>query len=124
MENITAELLATLTGSFLEDLPCFYDNPDQIQFRIGLNEGPQIRLYQETQDLYYLFVQDSNERSIHLGIRIDSGLFQNAQDVYRQIRVLCNRNDYKNFDQNSKVIGTMLGNLDRLAKSVLDKVNQ
>jgi len=119
-ENEIQALMANIAGS-LNYIPCFWDFPNQIQFRIGLSDGPRIKFYKETDDLYYLAFEDQHSRNFHIGIRIESENFRYANEIYITIRRLSSRPEYQQLINNPDTLGIMLGNLDRIVRPVLDR---
>ncbi len=121
MEQLIDQLLASLDNATLNRLPCFYDHPGQIQFRIGLNSGgPHIIFKPEVQDVYNLNLRNNNDEFYSYPISVDSERFQLCQSIYQNIRTLCNQSDYsKNVEKN---IGILLTNVDNLVKPIFIKL--
>lgn len=104
----------------LNILPCFYERPDKIQFRIGFNEGPKIEFQQETPDYYYLIVADEIGNLYRYAIHIGNKQFEKCQSIYHKIRVLCLNNEYSEYRENN--IGIMITNLKQIIEPILSRV--
>lgn len=92
MEQAIEDLLLQLDSETLNRFPCFYDRPDVIQFRIGLNKGPHIIFHSEIEGTYILIIKDENDKSVNYEISKDQ--FQQCQNISSRIRNLCMNNEY------------------------------
>lgn len=123
MHQVVLEsLLAQLTYETLERMPCAWDYPDRIQFRIGLSEYAQIKFEQETEDLYYLKLKGVDERHIELGVSTSSPNFSRCEEIYYDIRKLTNNSTYNNLKQNPASLDVMIETVNNLVKSILDRL--
>jgi hypothetical protein len=121
MEQEIQSLLAQLDSGFLADLYCAYDHPGKIQFRIGLEECPQIKFQPETEDTYSLHIRDRNQNHIIRTIFTDSPQFDTLQRIYGRIRTLSNDEEYQAKVHNGMSLNQMQENLVKLIKPVVNK---
>ena len=123
MKQEIVELLANLEDErVLKMLPCFWDKPNEIGFRIGLSEGPQIKFNKETDDQYTLFLRDIDKNETFEPILVSSEEFEKGQEIYNIIRKITNDNDYKKLLENSDVLGRMIANVNDLVKPTIKKL--
>ncbi len=115
-------LFAQLDSSTLSTLPCFWDRPDTVSFRIGLDEGPQIKLYPINPGTYYLNVRDVKGNQARFSIDSPSDLFSVANEVYSRIRILTNAPSYKILLDEPDKLGLMLANVDSMVKPILKRL--
>ena len=116
MEHEIEKLIQSLDSKTLELLPCFYDGPELIQFRIGFKEGPQILYKFLRNDDYNLSLRDEKNRIFNYVIKVGSGMFDNCKNICQHIKELCENDDYiKNRKKNIEI---MISNLISLLKLV------
>lgn len=123
MENEIEKLLATLDSSTINSLPCFYDQArsiNDINFRIGLNEGPQISFRPETQEMYYLTIRDENQRMYQHPILIGSEHFMKCQKIRDVIYNLNRTSGYSEMVEQK--IGILLTNVVNLVKPIIARL--
>lgn len=122
MENEIKNLIADLKSKeTLNVIPCFYDRPDQIQFRIGFVDGPKIEFKQETADYYYLIVSDEDGRNYTYSIHKDIKQFEDCQEIFINLRTLCDSEEYPKYRE--KNIGIMITNLKNLIEPILSRIS-
>jgi len=116
MENKIESLIAQLDESTLRLLPCFYDEPLETGFRLGLNKGPQIKFWKEFDDNYSLQFTNIKEGTKKWPIDLGSENFEGLIGISSIVKKLCDIDDNYNTDD-SKMLEAMLGNLDRIIKT-------
>ncbi len=119
---VLQSILAQLTYETLERMPCAWDYPDRIQFRIGLSELGQIKFEQETEDLYYLKLKGNDERYVELGISTSSPNYNRCKEIYNDIRKLTLDKTYNALKDNPESLGVMIETANNLVKSFLDRL--
>lgn len=123
MEQEIEKLLANLGSSTIKRLPYFLDQArdiNDINFRIGLNEGPQISFKPETKELYYLTVRDENQRMYQHPISVNSDQFMKCQSIRDSIYSL-NQDDAYRKMVNEK-IEILLTNVVNLVKPIIARL--
>lgn len=123
MEQEIENLLANIDSSTINKLPCFLDqarNISDINFRIGLNEGPQISFKPETEEMYYLTVRDESQKVYQHPITIGSEQFMKCQKIRDAIYSLNQNEEYRKM-VNEK-IGILLTNVANLVKPIIARL--
>ncbi len=120
MEQEIENLLANLDSSTINSLPCFIDqatNINDINFRIGLSEGPQILFRPETQSIYYLIIRDENQKDYQHPILIGSEQFMKCQKIRDSIYTLNQTQGYA--EMVDQKIGILLSNIVNIVKPII-----
>lgn len=117
MEQLIEQLLSNLDSPALDILPCFYDRPDQIQFRIGLNDGPQISFNQENGELYYLIFIDEKGNRYNHPIILGGDQFFICQSIYQKIRAMYRDPGYSKMIEER--IGILLKNVVNIVTPII-----
>ena len=123
MEQEIENLLANLDSSTINSLPCFLDqarNINDINFRIGLSEGPQISFKPETQEMYYLTIRDENQKVYHHQILIGSEQFMKCQKIRDAIYALNQTQGYS--EMVNQKIGILLTNVVNIVKPIIARL--
>jgi len=123
MEQEIESLLANLDSSTINSLPCFIDqarNINDINFRIGLSEGPQISFKPETQEMYYLTIRDENQRIYQHPILIGSEQFMKCQKIRDAIYALNQTKGYSEMVEQK--IGILLTNVVNIIKPIIARL--
>ena len=123
MEQEIENLLANLDSSTINSLPCFLDqarNINDINFRIGLNEGPQVSFRPETQEMYYLTIRDENQRMYQHPILIGSEQFMKCQKIRNAIYALNQTVGYSEMVEQK--IGILLTNVVNIVKPIIARL--
>lgn len=123
MEQEIESLLANLDSPTINSLPCFIDqarNINDINFRIGLSEGPQISFRPETQEMYYLIIRDENQKDYHHPILIGSVQFMKCQKIRDAIYALNQTQGYS--EMVDQKIGILLTNLVNIVKPIIARL--
>ncbi|MDX2002980.1 MAG: hypothetical protein SFW35_11140 [Chitinophagales bacterium] len=115
-------LLAQLNFETLQNfLPCFYDAPNEIQFRIGLqNEGPYIKFYPELVDNYYLEICNQAGQNVFFMVTLDSEAFPICQRIHQDIRRLCANINY--FNLVNQQILVRRGNIQQIVDPIIQRI--
>ncbi len=123
MEQEIENLLANLDSSTINSLPCFLDqarNINDINFRIGLNDGPQVSFRPETQEMYYLTIRDENQRMYQHPILIGSEQFMKCQKIRNAISALNQTEEYSKMVEQK--IGILLTNVVNIVKPIIARL--
>ncbi len=123
MHQAIEELLAILDSSTINHLPCFIEqarNINDINFRIGLSEGPQISFRQAAQEMYHLTVRDENHRTYQHPIIIGSEQFMKCQKIRDSIYALTQEEGYSKMREDK--IEILLANVVNLVKPIIAKL--
>jgi hypothetical protein len=125
MKQEIENLLANLDSPTINSLPCFLDqakNIHDINFRIGLNEGPQISFSPETKELYYLTIRDENQRMYQHPILIGSEQFMKCQNIRDAIYTLNRTPGYS--EMVKQKIGILLTNVVNIVKPIIARLSK
>lgn len=99
MTQAIESLLANLNSKeTLQRLACFTDPPrniNDINFRIGLSEGPQIKFLQETQDQYNLAIRDEKGLLYEHPVILGSDTFAVCQEIRNKIIGINSQESYR-----------------------------
>lgn len=110
-QKITTLLSQLDNNTSLFRLPCYCDDISKIQFRIGPNGGPHIKLYSINEEMYNLDIVNSKGVSYSHPVNKNEDVFEKCQNVYQKIRALINNNEYqKNLEENIGLLNTNLVN--------------
>lgn len=122
MEQEISDLLERLDISTLKTLPCFFDAPrniEDINFRIGLSEGPQIKFGKVTNDAFGLSIRDLNGIVFTYPIQLGSSEFRSCQEIRNRIITITN-DEYRAIVQEN--IEILLGNLVRQIEPIFNSL--
>lgn len=112
MEKEIEALLERLDIQTLKTLPCFVDgarNIEDITFRIGLDEGPQIKFGKVTNDSYGLSIKDLNGIIYTYPIQLGQENFDKCQEISKRIVSISSNEEYRAMVEEH--IQILLGNL-------------
>ena len=122
MDHQKELLIAQLDLNTLRRLPCYIENQNLNQFRIGLIEGPQIKFYSETDDLYYLYLRDVDGKDIHMGISTESVYFTQIELIVNEIKDLVNEDAYVESLNNQSGFRVMITNLNNIVQPIIEEL--
>lgn len=120
MEQEIEYLLANLESSTINSLPCYYDgdrNNNEINFRIGLKEGPQIVFHSDMQNMYSLSIRDEHQNTYHHPILESSEHFIRCIKIRDLIINLVSTKEYVGMREQK--IGLLLTNVVSIVKPII-----
>ena len=123
MDEEIEKLLAILNSQTIRILPCFTDQAwdiTDINFRIGLAEGPQISFRRETSESCCLSIRDEKGETYMHPVVIGSDEFIKCRNVAEAIFKLNSDAGYRNM-VNDK-IEVLLGNLVSLVQPIIARL--